>query len=133
MKFLTQMHLCAQRLVAELIAIANGSQQLGSCSLTTPIADRSPFPTLWLGKRWIDVVTASYVYSQPRGHTALDKMLAAIKRNLRARDRSLLPFRAADPEAVSPVPAPALSRRSRWPDADDPPEPARFSKLVTAS
>ena len=55
------MHLCAQRLVAELIAIANGSQQLGSCSLTTPIADRSPFPMLWLGKRWIDVVTASYV------------------------------------------------------------------------
>ena len=33
------------------------------------------------GRRWLDVVTAIYVYNEHRGYTALDTMLLAVKRH----------------------------------------------------
>lgn len=35
----------------------------------------------WFGHRWIQVVTAIYVYNEHRGYTALDHMLRAIRRH----------------------------------------------------
>lgn len=34
----------------------------------------------WFGRRWLDVVTAIYVYNEHRGYTALDKVLSAVRR-----------------------------------------------------
>ena len=35
----------------------------------------------WFGRRWLDLVTAIYVYNEHRGYTALDKVLLAICRH----------------------------------------------------
>ena len=35
----------------------------------------------WFGRRWVDVVTAIYVYNEHRGYTALDKVLEAVRRH----------------------------------------------------
>jgi rubrerythrin len=35
----------------------------------------------WLGRRWLDVVTAIYIYNEHRGYTALDKVLLAVRRH----------------------------------------------------
>jgi hypothetical protein len=35
----------------------------------------------WFGRRWLDVVTAIYIYNEHRGYTALDKVLAAVRRH----------------------------------------------------
>lgn len=33
------------------------------------------------GRRWLDVVTAIYIYNEHRGYTALDKVLSAVRRH----------------------------------------------------
>src|SRR5678815_3728660 len=35
----------------------------------------------WFGRRWLDVVTAIYVYNEHRGYTALDRVLCAVRRH----------------------------------------------------
>jgi hypothetical protein len=35
----------------------------------------------WFRKRWIEVVTAIYIYNEHRGYTALDKVLYAVRRH----------------------------------------------------
>lgn len=35
----------------------------------------------WFGRRWIEVVTAIYIYNEHRGYTALDKVLEAVRRH----------------------------------------------------
>ena len=35
----------------------------------------------WLGSRWLEIVTAIYVYNEHRGYTALDKVLTAVRRH----------------------------------------------------
>jgi rubrerythrin len=35
----------------------------------------------WFGRRWLDVVTAIYIYNEHRGYTALDKVLCAVRRH----------------------------------------------------
>jgi hypothetical protein len=35
----------------------------------------------WFRKRWIDIVTAIYIYNEHRGYTALDKALYAVRRH----------------------------------------------------
>jgi rubrerythrin len=35
----------------------------------------------WFRERWLDVVTAIYIYNEHRGYTALDKVLHAVRRN----------------------------------------------------
>jgi len=35
----------------------------------------------WFGRRWLDVVTAIYIYNEHRGYTALDKVLLAVRRH----------------------------------------------------
>ena len=43
----------------------------------------------WFARRWLDVVTAIYVYNEHRGYTALDKVLAAARRHF-PDDRRLI-------------------------------------------
>jgi len=43
----------------------------------------------WLRRRWLDVVTAIYIYNEHRGYTALDKVLLAVRRHFPA-DRQLI-------------------------------------------
>ena len=33
----------------------------------------------WYHRRWIDLVTAIYIYNEHRGYTALDRVLAAVR------------------------------------------------------
>jgi hypothetical protein len=35
----------------------------------------------WFRRRWLEVVTAIYIYNEHRGYTALDKVLHAVRRN----------------------------------------------------
>lgn len=35
----------------------------------------------WFARRWLDVVTAIYIYNEHRGYTALDKVLAAVRKH----------------------------------------------------
>jgi hypothetical protein len=35
----------------------------------------------WFGRRWLDVVTAIYVYNEHRGYTALDRVLCAVRKH----------------------------------------------------
>jgi hypothetical protein len=35
----------------------------------------------WFGRRWLDIVTAIYIYNEHRGYTALDKVLYAVRRH----------------------------------------------------
>ena len=35
----------------------------------------------WFRRRWLDVVTAIYIYNEHRGYTALDKVLTAVRRH----------------------------------------------------
>lgn len=35
----------------------------------------------WFGRRWVDVVTAIYVYNEHRGYTALDKVMLAVRKH----------------------------------------------------
>src|SRR5438046_2435 len=35
----------------------------------------------WFGRRWIEIVTAIYIYNEHRGYTALDKVLLAVRRH----------------------------------------------------
>jgi hypothetical protein len=35
----------------------------------------------WFRRRWLDVVTAIYIYNEHRGYTALDKVLLAVRRH----------------------------------------------------
>ena len=35
----------------------------------------------WFGRRWLDIVTAIYVYNEHRGYTALDRVLCAVRRH----------------------------------------------------
>jgi hypothetical protein len=35
----------------------------------------------WFRKRWLDIVTAIYIYNEHRGYTALDKVLHAVRKN----------------------------------------------------
>src|SRR6476620_2342262 len=35
----------------------------------------------WFRKRWIEIVTAIYIYNEHRGYTALDKVLYAVRRH----------------------------------------------------
>lgn len=35
----------------------------------------------WFGRRWLDIVTAIYIYNEHRGYTALDKVLAAVRKH----------------------------------------------------
>jgi hypothetical protein len=35
----------------------------------------------WFQRRWLEIVTAIYVYNEHRGYTALDKVLAAVRRH----------------------------------------------------
>jgi hypothetical protein len=35
----------------------------------------------WFSRRWLDVVTAIYIYNEHRGYTALDKVLVAVRRH----------------------------------------------------
>jgi len=35
----------------------------------------------WFRQRWLDIVTAIYIYNEHRGYTALDKVLQAVQRN----------------------------------------------------
>jgi hypothetical protein len=43
----------------------------------------------WFRKRWIDIVTAIYIYNEHRGYTALDKVLYAVRRHF-PDDRRLI-------------------------------------------
>lgn len=43
----------------------------------------------WFARRWLDVVTAIYVYNEHRGYTALDKVLLAVGRHF-PDDRRLI-------------------------------------------
>jgi hypothetical protein len=43
----------------------------------------------WFHKRWLDVVTAIYIYNEHRGYTALDKVLYAVRRHFPS-DRRLI-------------------------------------------
>ena len=43
----------------------------------------------WFGRRWVDVVTAIYVYNEHRGYTALDKVLLAVRKHF-PRDHRLI-------------------------------------------
>lgn len=43
----------------------------------------------WFRRRWLDVVTAIYVYNEHRGYTALDKVLVAVRRHF-PDDRRLI-------------------------------------------
>ena len=43
----------------------------------------------WFLQRWLDVVTAIYIYNEHRGYTALDKVLQAVRRNF-PNDRQLI-------------------------------------------
>ena len=36
----------------------------------------------WFGRRWLDIVTAIYVYNEHRGYTALDRVLCAVRRHV---------------------------------------------------
>jgi hypothetical protein len=35
----------------------------------------------WFARRWLDIVTAIYIYNEHRGYTALDKVLAAVRKH----------------------------------------------------
>ena len=35
----------------------------------------------WFSRRWLDVVTAIYIYNEHRGYTALDRVLCAVRRH----------------------------------------------------
>src|SRR4051812_27091511 len=35
----------------------------------------------WFGRRWLEIVTAIYVYNEHRGYTALDRVLCAVRRH----------------------------------------------------
>ena len=35
----------------------------------------------WFRRRWLDVVTAIYIYNEHRGYTALDKVLLAVRKH----------------------------------------------------
>ena len=37
--------------------------------------------TSWFGRRWVEVVTAIYVYNEHRGYTALDRVLLAVRKH----------------------------------------------------
>jgi len=43
----------------------------------------------WFRQRWLDIVTAIYIYNEHRGYTALDKVLLAAQRNFPG-DRQLI-------------------------------------------
>lgn len=43
----------------------------------------------WFRKRWLDIVTAIYIYNEHRGYTALDKVLHAVRLNF-PDDRQLI-------------------------------------------
>jgi len=43
----------------------------------------------WFRERWLDIVTAIYIYNEHRGYTALDKVLHAVRRNF-PDDRQLI-------------------------------------------
>jgi rubrerythrin len=43
----------------------------------------------WFRERWLDIVTAIYIYNEHRGYTALDKVLQAVRRNF-PDDRQLI-------------------------------------------
>ena len=45
------------------------------------MTNRSSAPISWFGRRWLDLVTAIYVYNEHRGYTALDKVLLAVRRH----------------------------------------------------
>jgi len=35
----------------------------------------------WFARRWLDIVTAIYIYNEHRGYTALDEVLAAVRKH----------------------------------------------------
>jgi hypothetical protein len=43
----------------------------------------------WFRRRWLDVVTAIYIYNEHRGYTALDKVLLAVRKHF-PDDRQLI-------------------------------------------